>query len=228
MLTIVTLVIGHDFKKGLHACLESKRFYAAAQGYDYREGGSDFWDRSRPIPWSKVPYLLSILETLAEGAIVWLSDADVLITNPSLTLEEHVLPLFPEKKDILMTIDACGHLNSGNMFLRNTPWLRNFWRRVGEQTDLLYHIWWENAAIIKLLEINPSDLEHVEIISDHTRFNSYLQGLSGEPLWKPGHFLVHFAGVYNIQRIEHLIQAIQSGKIPRLSLTHTEKIEYIE
>jgi hypothetical protein len=228
MITIVTLAIGHDFKKSLKDCLDSKQKYATLHGYDYREGGSHHWNRDRPIPWSKIPYLLSILEVLPEGAIVWLSDADVLITNFSVRLEEHIIPLFPFSKDILMTIDACGHLNSGNMFLRNSPWLRDFWKRVGEQTDLLYHIWWENAAIIKLLETNPSDLTHVEIISDHTRFNSYLQGLPGQPLWVPGNFLVHFAGVYDLNRIKNVVNDIQSGKIPRLSLTDSKKIEYIE
>jgi len=227
MITIVTLAIGHDFRKGLESCLQSKREYAEKHGYDYKEGGSDHWDRTRPIPWSKIPYLLSILKELPENAVVWLSDADVFITNPDLILETHILPFFPETKDMMMTIDACGHLNSGNIFLRNTPWIRDFWTRVGQQTDLLYHIWWENAAIIKLLELNASDLAHVEITSDHTRSNSYLQGLQGQPLWMPGQFLVHFAGVYDVTRIQILVQAIQSGKIPRLSIHEPLKIEYL-
>jgi hypothetical protein len=227
MITVVTLAIGEDFKKGLSKCLESKRTYSAEHGYDYREGGTEFWDRTRPIPWSKIPYLLSVLNGLPERAIVWLSDADVLITNPALKLEDHILPFFPETKDMMMTIDACGHLNSGNIFLRNTAWMRDFWKRVGEQTDLLYHIWWVNAAIIKFLELNKSDLAHVEITSDHTRSNSYLQGIPGQPLWKPGDFLVHFAGVYDVKRIQTLVEAIRSGKIPRLSITDPSKIEYL-
>ena len=228
MITIVTLVIGHDFKKGLQDCLESKRAYASRHGYDYREGGTEFWDRTRPVPWSKIPYLLSILNGLPEGAIIWLSDADVLITNPELTLEAHILPFFPETKDMMMTIDACGHLNSGNMFMRNTGWLRDFWARVGQQKDLLYHIWWENAAIIKLLETNPSDLAHVEITSDHTRSNSYLQGIPGQPLWTPGDFLVHFAGIYDVARISTLVKAIQAGKIPRLSIHDSKGIDFVD
>lgn len=227
MITIVTLAIGNDFIRGLQSCLQSKRVYAEKHGYNYLEGGSGHWDRTRPIPWSKIPYLLSILMSLPENAVVWLSDADVLITNSDLSLEEHILPFFPESKDMMMTIDACGHLNSGNIFMRNTAWVRDFWTRVGQQTDLLYHIWWENAAIIKLLELNPSDLAQVEITSDHTRSNSYLQGLPGQPLWMPGQFLVHFAGVYDVARIQMLVQAIQSGKIPRLSITNPTKIEYL-
>ena len=221
---IATLAIGHDFCENLSLCLESKRLYAMKHGYTYIQGGESFWDRSRPIPWSKVPFILSILESAEENALVWLSDADVLITNPALTIENHVLPLLPVEKDMLMLIDACGHLNSGNLLMRNTAWLRDYWKRVGEQTDLLYHIWWENAAMIKLLELNKTDLEHVQISNQHTRFNSYIQGLEGEPLWLPGQFLVHFAGVYDVLKIKKLTEAMKMGKVPRLI---REKIEYI-
>jgi hypothetical protein len=176
MITIATLVIGHDYRKGLVECLSSKREYAAKHGYKYVEGGEEFWDRSRPIPWSKVGFMLQLLNRLKDGDLVWLSDADVLITNMDLRLEEHILPHIPEEKDMLMCIDACGHLNSGNLFMRNSAWLRNYWSRVGEQTDLTYHIWWENAAMIKLLELNADDLNRVEIVSDHTRMNSYYGG----------------------------------------------------
>ena len=224
MITIATLAIGHDFCDMLSGCLESKKKYAIRHGYIYNQGGEEFWDRDRPIPWSKIPFILSILEKLEDGALVWLSDADVLITNPALLLEEHVLPMLPVEKDMLMFIDACGHLNSGNLLMRNSAWLRDYWKRVGQQTDLLYHIWWENAAMIKLLELNASDLAHVEISGNHTRFNSYIQGLQGQPLWSPEHFLVHFAGIYDIKKIKSLTEAVQAGKTPRLV---SEKIEYI-
>jgi hypothetical protein len=170
---------------------------------------------------------LAELSKIPDGALLWLSDADVLITNPELTLEDHIFPHFPATKDMLMTIDSCAHLNSGNIFMRNSMWLRDFWRRVGEQTDLTYHIWWENAAIIKLLEENPGDLGHVEITSDCTRFNAYLQGISGKKLWCPDDFLVHFAGVYDLERIRTLASAIRVGKIPRLSLLDPRKISYM-
>jgi hypothetical protein len=221
---IATLAIGHDFCENLADCLDSKRDYATRHNYKYIQGGAEFWDRNRPIPWSKVPFILSILRDLEDGALIWLSDADVLITNPALTLEQHVLPMLPAEKDMLMLIDACGHLNSGNLLMRNSAWLRDYWKRVGEQTDLLYHIWWENAAMIKLLETNENDLAQVEISGYHTRFNSYIQGLAGQPLWLPGQFLVHFAGVYDVKKIKSLTEAIQAGKVPRLV---SEKIEYL-
>jgi len=216
MITILTLAIGADYKKALAPSLQSKRNYAAKHGYKYVEGGEEYWDRTRPIPWSKIAFVLGELEKAPEGALFWLSDSDVLITNSELRLESHVVPLLPEGKDLLLTIDACGHLNSGNMILRNSPWLRDFWRRMDKQPDLTYHIWWENAALIRLLETVPGDLAKTELSTDHTRCNAYLQGLPGQPLWTPGCFLVHFAGVYDLEKMVELQKRILAGEVPRI------------
>jgi hypothetical protein len=215
---ILTLAIGEDFRRALQPALNSKRDYAHRHGYTYVQRGEEFWDRERPIPWSKVGFVLHVLERLPDGELIFLSDADVLITNPALRLEDQVVPLLPAKKDLLMTIDACGNINSGNMLMRNSPWLRGWWKRVGEQDDLLYHIWWENAAMIRLLETVPEDLARTEITGDHVRFNAYLRGLPGQSLWTPGCFLVHFAGVYSPKEMERLQAEILSGKIPRLRM----------
>ena len=213
---ILTLAIGPDYKRALAPALESKRLYAEKHGHTYIEGDEKFWDHNRPIPWAKIEFVLSVLNKIPDGELVWLSDADVLITNPELRLEEHVLPMLPPEKDMLMTIDACGHLNSGNMILRNGPWIRDFWRRVGEQTDLTYHIWWENAAIIRLLETVGEDFDKTAITEEHWRFNAYLHGLPGERLWEPGCFLVHFAGVYDGGKMAKLQAEILAGGCPRL------------
>jgi hypothetical protein len=217
-ITILTLVIGPDYTKALKKALDSKKNYAEKHGYTYIQGGDEHWDRTRPIPWSKIPFILSQLAKLPEGALVWLSDADVLITNPEIKLERQMIPYLPEGKDLLMTIDACGHINSGNILMRNTEWVRDYWKRVGEQKELLYHIWWENAAMIKLLETNKNDFNHTEITNKHKLFNAYLRGIPGEPLWEPGDFLVHMAGVYDVKEMTKLIDRILKGEIPRLEM----------
>lgn len=215
---ILTLAIGADYRKCLAKGLESKRLYAEKHGYTYIQGDEAHWDRNRPISWSKIPFLLSHLEKLPDGELVWMSDADVLITNLDLKLEDYVIPLFPANRDMLMTFDSCGHINAGNILMRNSKWLRDFWRRVYQQTDCIYHIWWENAGILKLMENNQSDREMIEVTKDHKRFNAYLMGLPDQPLWEPGDFLVHFAGVYTPEKMRDLIDEIQEGKIPRLSM----------
>lgn len=204
MITVLTLAIGDDFRRSLAPALASKAAWCERQGYKYVQGGEEHWDRARPIPWSKIGFVLAELAKLPEGALVFVSDADVLITNPAVRLEDAAAPLLPADKDLLMTIDACGHINSGNMLMRNTAWLRDWWRRVGEQRDLTYHIWWENAAMIKLLETEPADFARTEFTAEHWRFNAYLQGLPGQRLWTAGDLLVHFAGVYDLAEMERL------------------------
>jgi hypothetical protein len=216
MIVILTLAIGEDFCKALEPALESKRSYAKRHGYIYVEGDEKFWDRDRPIAWSKVWFVLKCLADFPRGTLFFLSDADVMITNPELRLEEHVVPLLPPDKDLLMAIDACGHLNSGNMLMRNSIWLEDWWRRVGEQKDLLYHIWWENAAMIRLLETVPKDMAQTQITTEHWRFNAYLRGLPGERLWTPDCLLVHFAGIYDPKKMAELQNEILRGEIPRI------------
>jgi hypothetical protein len=212
---LLTLAIGEDFRKTLSKALDSKKKYCERNGYECIIGGEQFWDRERPIPWSKIPFLLNVLGKSNEGELVFMSDADVYMTNMDLKLETHVAPLLPDGKDLLMTIDSCGHINDGNILIRNTEWSRNFWKRVYEQTELMYHPWWENAAVIKLLELNPSDLAKTEITNKCRIFNAYIQGLPNMPLWMPGDLLVHFAGIYDAKRMNKYIEDIDAGKTPR-------------
>ena len=216
--TILTLAIGVDYRKSLAKALESKRTYAQKHGYTYIEAGQEWWDRRRPVAWSKVPFIIKTLSTLPEGALVWQSDADVLITNMDLKIEDHVLPLLPEGKDMLLIYDACHHLNSRNILMRNTAWCRDYWKRVNEREDCTYHIWWENMAMIKLIEENQGDKNRIHITNQHKRFNAYIMGVEGEHLWTPGDFLVHFAGVYKPEKMAELIEKIALGETPRLNI----------
>ena len=215
---ICTLAIGSDFREGLSRAFASKQIYANKHGYTYIQGGEEFWNRDKPIPWSKIPFLLYVLSMCEENEVIFLSDADVLITNMELKMETHLLPLLPEDKDLLLSIDSCGHLNDGNILIRNTQWSRDFWTRVDNQTDLTYHIWWENAAVIKLLEENPEDFAKTEITHKNKLFNAYIQGLPDQPLWAPGDFLVHFAGVYQTEKMNKYIDQILAGGTPRKSM----------
>jgi hypothetical protein len=218
-IAILTFVVGADYKRDLAACLQSKRNYAARHGYTYIEGGEEFWDRDRPIAWSKVPFWLRILRTrAADFDYFWISDADVLITNPDLRLEDHVLPLLPNGKSLLWNHDACKNLNSGNMIFRSSdaPWLIQFFESVWNYTKDLYHIWFENYAMVELWTHSADVRSHIESTKKHWHFNAYLGGRRGERLWQPGDFLVHFAGVYDTKKMIALSAEITAGRKPRI------------
>ncbi len=217
-IAILTLVIGADYKRDLAECLESKRKYAARHGYTYFEGGEEFWDRNRPIAWSKVKFWQEIIKTHSgKFDYFWISDADVLITNFDLRLEDHVLPLMPACADIMWNYDACHNLNSGNMIFRPTEWLNKFLEQLWNWTEDIYHIWYENYAMIRLYETDTEARVKIFTNRQHEVFNAYLGGRKGERLWTPGDLLVHFAGVYDGKRIKELVGMIARGSVPRIN-----------
>jgi hypothetical protein len=215
---VLTLAIGADYRKGLRRALESKREYCARHGYTYIEAHEESWNRERPIPWSKVPLWMKASGETDKYDFIWISDADVWITNPALRLEDHVLPHLPAGKDLLLTYDSCQHVNSGNMIVRTGAWAVSFFQKVWEQTDCIYHIWWENKAICNLMAASPEDMEHIECTMKAHVFNAYLQGFRGTRMWEPGDFLVHFAGVYDSAVMSRLMDDMTGGKVPRLQI----------
>ena len=220
-IAILTMVIGADYTKAMEPGLETKRRYAEKHGYDLHIGGKEIWDRTRPIPWSKLRYILQFVDYY--DYLFW-SDADVIITNTDLPLTTHVVPLLPANKDLLWTRDVVGNLNSGNMLLRGkSQWLKDFIQRTYQQKQFIHHIWWENKAMIDVAEKNPLDAAKIETLTDHTLFNAYLFGpknLATDPtvrLFQPGDFLLHFAGVadqWNIYRMMRYILYCLNTRTP--------------
>jgi hypothetical protein len=213
-IAVITFVVGPDYKRWMEPGLQSKREWCLNHGYDFHCGGEVVWDRSRPIPWSKLLYLQSFLN---DYDYLFISDADVLITNPSLKIEDVILPQLGEK-DLLWTMDECEHLNSGNMLLRcaSRDWIRSYLDLVWKQEDLIHHIWWENAAMIKVLETHPDHAAHVATCNKSWLFNAYLFGPTGKTidpprrLWKEGDLLIHFAGVYHGSMIHRMMNYVRN------------------
>lgn len=221
-IAILTFAVGADYKKAMEPGMASKREYAKRHGYTFLEGGEDVWDRTRPIPWSKIRFILKYLN---EYDYLFWSDGDVIIANPDLCLEEHVLPLLPADKDMLWCRDACGNLNNGNVLFRGkSVWGKDFLERCYAQEDLKHHIWWDNAAFCRLFESNPGDKQRIETCLNPRQFNSYIFSRADKAddltadLYKPGDFLVHFAGVYDMWNIHRCMLYIkfctEHSKVP--------------
>lgn len=208
-IAILTFCVGADYKKAMEPGLKSKRDYAQRHGYAFHTDGEDVWDRDKPIPWSKFHFILKYLD---QYEYIFWSDADVIILNQELKLEDHVFPHLPPNKDLLWTMDACNHLNNGHLLIRGkSAWVRDYFQRCLLQKDLLYHIWWDNAAMIRLFETVPTDKAHIHTLTEHWIMNSYLFGPKNTAtdtstrLYKHGDFLLHLAGVYDPKNINRLM-----------------------
>ena len=211
-IAILTFIVGADYKRAMEPGMQTKRAYAARHGYAFVEGGEDVWDRRRPIAWSKIRFILKYID---QYDYVFWSDADVIITNPAKRLEDvFELSALPADKHMIWCRDACGNLNNGNVLFRGrSAWVRDFLERSYAQTDLMHHIWWDNAAFIRLFETVATDREHILTVEDPRRFNSYIFDRNGSTvgggLYEPGDMLIHFAGVYDVPNIHRLMLYVQ-------------------
>jgi len=214
---VTTLIIGADNIPSLQACIESKKAYAENHGYTFFEGGKRIWNKKKPIAWSMIPFLLKVCSSIPDGTLLWHSNMNVFITNKTLSLEEHLVPLLPDSKDILLSLDSYGNMNTGSMLCRNTPWFRQFLQQIDSLTQYTFHPEGESEAITVLYKNNPDVFAMIEVINEPTRMSSYICGLAGEPLWTPGNFSVQFTGVHDLSLMGNLIQECIECKIPRLT-----------
>lgn len=152
--------------------------------------------------WMKIYKLREIIENYD---YVFMSDADVIITNRDIMLEDIIYKYNLDEKLCLITEDY-NSLNSGNIIWRNCPETIKFLDKIINHTkknmcDKPYKLMgvYEQPCIIDL--INKEYLERIKIIPQKI-LNSYPKFLGNKinknAKWSNGDFLIHFAGVnYN-------------------------------
>ena len=84
---VLTLCIGDKYYEAVKSGIESKKAYCYKHGYDFILGSEDIYDKSRPIAWSKIKM---IEKYLPKYDFVFCSDADVIIMNENIKLENFI------------------------------------------------------------------------------------------------------------------------------------------
>ncbi|KAF7045733.1 hypothetical protein CFC21_054815 [Triticum aestivum] len=208
-------VRGRSFRGVLAATARNKRAYAAAHGYGLAALPPGAVDPGRPPAWSKV---LALRARLRRHHWLFWNDADTLVTNPDISLEEILFSVighsdFDASPDLILTEDING-VNAGLFFIRRSKWSERF-----------LDTWWnhtsfvqfgstksgDNAALKHIVDhLSPEETQaHVRIAKMQCLFNSYpwvatwksVHRLIFHPstTWKgaysDGDFMVHFAGL---------------------------------
>lgn len=171
-----------------------------AQNYCFEKGYAfEFADeslcRERHPSWSKIPFLLDLLNRYDE--VFW-TDAD------SLFMELVDLPfgLAPDA-DLILSKDFNG-MNFGHFVIRNTQASRHLMETAWGKTDRLNHPNWEQQAVIDLLQEGfPVVIKWVE----QSTMNAYPGS------YKNGNPIVHFAGHGN--RLNAMREWEKRSKVPR-------------
>lgn len=193
---VCSAAVGAEFQERAAPCLESHRNYCLTNQYQYRIETNRVVE-DRPIPWTKVRFLRRLLSNCQHEVIVWV-DADAMITNNHLRVEDWIDEL--GDRDLLLTRDANGAINTGVMIMKNTPWVRRFFKQVDEKEDFAHHPWREQGAIIDLYRSDADVRDHCRL-TDADR-SSLVHAYAFN--FEPASWLVHFAGHKNFATLAAL------------------------
>ncbi|CAM6016362.1 unnamed protein product [Sphagnum balticum] len=211
----------------------NKRSYVARHGYEFVDA-SDVLDKERPPSWSKI---LAVRKSLPHYDWVFWNDADSVVTNPAISLEEIIHSVVGDTEpnnmpDFIITKDVTG-VNAGMFFFRNSEWSRNFLDLWWNQTAFVQPFGrsksGDNDALKHLLEVMPEheQNQHVRIPHMQCLFNSNLWKLSWrsgrrlitmtKTIWQgvysKGDFMVHLAGLDDKKKlIEEVLRDIEGGE----------------
>eukprot|EP00249_Psilotum_nudum_P011698 c23330_g1_i1 orf=143-997(+) len=108
-----TVVPGRSFEGLMELATPNKQSYAKRHGYDFIDA-SDLIDRDRPPSWSKI---VAVRKHLPSYDWVLWNDADSIVTNPAIALEDIINFVvgdteFDNMQDFIVTEDVTG-VNAG-------------------------------------------------------------------------------------------------------------------
>jgi hypothetical protein len=193
-IAMVTLALGAAYRDAVSAGLASKILYCREQGYGLIYGGQRCHDRSRPLPWSKIPL---VADALLAYEYVFFSDADVVWLNYATRLETLCEELRASGRTLLIGRDV-NALNSGNFLIRRTPHAASLLSQVYQNVRWVDDPWWENRSIIDLYENDAAFASQVLVLPLERQ--AEINGYEGH-YWEAGGnavpLNVHFAGVYD-------------------------------
>ena len=173
---------------GIYSDLNKKK-YAAKHKYNLILYHKTL-DKMRPTAWSKIRALQLHLNHY--DWLMW-TDADSLIMNSNIKLESLIDPTY----DLIISCQADGTINTGSFIIKNSNWSRALLKKIYDQTECIHHPWWEQQALIYLLDNYHELYDHIKIVPQRT-MNSHPFHAGGE--YKTGDFIIHMYNGPNMNK----------------------------
>ncbi|KAI4631871.1 uncharacterized protein J4E87_002578 [Alternaria ethzedia] len=202
-IAVVTFVT--DQRSYLHLSLKNKDHYSRRHGYDFVTDFEAHSEPRSPVYW-KFDMVERLVKTNKYDWIWWL-DFDTLITDTGVAVADVVRDELEKAEnanevDYIFTHD-CNGLNLGSFLVRAHDRSLEFVRRAlqirdeAEKSDDSKS-YSEQDAMVQLLKEQPYVSRHV--VAPQSRLNAFPKDIpcfeNEEGEWKPGKFVLHFAGAW--------------------------------
>ncbi|CAK9869154.1 unnamed protein product [Sphagnum jensenii] len=229
----LTTIPQRSFEGMMELITPNRKRYVERHGYQFIDASGTL-DKDRPPSWSKI---LAVKTHLSAYDCVFWNDADSVITNPTIALEDIIYSVvgdaeFDNMPDFIVSEDVTG-VNAGMFFFRNSEWSRQFLDRWWNQTDFVKPFGQsksgDNSALKYLIRSMPENerKQHVRIPRMQCLFNSNLWRPSSrschrlltatKSVWQGVHargdFMVHLAGLDDKKKwIRQVLQDLRGEK----------------
>lgn len=195
-------------------CLPSKQRYAKKHGYDLMSLRSFGIDKKYGFKETDIGYLraLRAFEMLEYYDVVMWIDADSIITNPEIKIEDFLINdnrVFRASYDWM----HLGTFSTGNFILQNTPTTEDFFQIY---LTICPHTTTEQMALNMMMGTQMKD--HIRVM-EHRYLNGAPEDLMRMPEWETRqkvifpwdktYFLAHLTGLSNTSRINILTTTLK-------------------
>lgn len=194
-IAVATIVVGEKYRQAVYPGIVNKRAYCKEHGYDFIEM-TELIDRTRHPSWNKIKLLEDVLPKY--DWVLW-TDADSLIMNPSIRIEEIV----DHRYALVICEQIDGMLNAGQFLIRNSPESLKLLHEV-YQPELSNSIFWEQGAIIQVLAKNPELNRSVKRLHQRAMNSIWAKHWNYGPLkadYHKGDFILHFMGTNSLEQL---------------------------
>ncbi len=200
-IAIVTTVINPVYHHLMEKCLMSKQKYCDKHGYDFIIGGHEQLERGDSPLWVK--YRL-IQRYLPKYDYIFYSDADVIIMNDEVILEDIIKKYFKKETKLLLSIDSFLNigtntdkycLNTSNFFVKNEIWSLGFLENVYNLIAFRKHSQGDQGAFNHLFYEDKENQENITVIGDLKLFNAIFplpNNKNSLQVYSSTDFMIHF------------------------------------
>jgi hypothetical protein len=187
-IAVVSIAAGEDYQQAVYPGFVNKQAYCKTHGYDFFYI-TESLDPSRPYSWSKIKAIEKIL--INYDWVFW-TDADSLIMNPSIALEN----LIDDRYFLIICKQSDNKtMNAGQFLIKNEPIGFDFLEEV-YRPELIDKGFYEQGAVNIVLSKRPFSKR---VLCLHQRaMNSIWGALWGgncaDVHYHVGDFILHFMG----------------------------------
>jgi len=188
-IAICSFAIGDKFKECMKFGIESKVRYCKKHNYDFIDDESVYYEKGkdRPIAWSKILIVKKYLPYY--DYVVWM-DADTLITNDNIKLEDYINDHL-DVREFLFTRDVSNKINTGVFFVKYSHMSFKFLDLIYSKEEYINTNYWEQDSVNDIFDNNTENFNEYTIVLPMEKQHFFNCAVG---LYKKDTFLIHFYG----------------------------------